>query len=133
MKVKKVDFEIKQKTAEVDNVTPKYEEYKIVFDTNSQKLEILKDAKTLLKRDIFIKRQESKVYKNNLALDAINEKKNEIRISSRAYVNFKDRKVNQEMEQMVLLVLIMKMCILSSKLRSILALKGLKTNRFLKV
>lgn len=72
MKVKKVDFEIRQKTTEVDNVTPKYEEYKIAFDTNSQKLEILKDAKTLLKRDIFVKKQESKVHKNNLALDAIN-------------------------------------------------------------
>lgn len=61
MKIKKVDFEIKLKTAELNLITPKYEEYKTAFETNSQKLEILKDAKNLLKRDIFVKRQESKV------------------------------------------------------------------------
>lgn len=60
-KIKKVDAELSINTKERSKIKPDYEEYKNLFDTHSQKLQILKDTKNLLKRDIFVKKQESKM------------------------------------------------------------------------
>lgn len=60
-RIKKVDAEIKQKSVELNKILPEFEEYNTAFETNSQKLEILKDAKILLKKEMFIKKQEAKM------------------------------------------------------------------------
>ena len=54
-RLNKVDLEYKQKSVELNRISPEYEAYKTAYDVNSQKLEILKETKTLIKKDIFIK------------------------------------------------------------------------------
>ena len=60
-KINKVDNDLFQKNTEKVKIKPQYEEIKNLYDINSQKLEILNETKIVLKKDIFIKKQESKM------------------------------------------------------------------------
>jgi hypothetical protein len=57
----KLDIDLRANSQKRLRITPEYERIKNEFDSTTQKLDILKDTKVLLKKDIFIKKQDSKM------------------------------------------------------------------------
>lgn len=62
VKINKVEDDLTQHVMpKYNNIQPKYEEMKNLYDMTKQKLDIMVDTKAILKKDIFIKKQDSKM------------------------------------------------------------------------